>query len=251
MTSAGDGFGDALERLKRDGCNVLVTGEVPEPVTARATRKLLGTPTERRERVLVVTDPEVVEPATHLPGNLYPSHEEVTLFDHRDGVRSDHTQPRPNDPGETGEVGKVGETEVTDGIGETDVADPTDATAGIDEPDECSAIRTAVADAVEPCTDGGDPESAEVRVALVTLRALLGRHSVEQVAQLAAELTAIVTDVRGIGHCHLPVADRSEVVRGLAPYFDARVELRQLDGMVPEQRWHIPQFEQRSEWMTL
>lgn len=100
MTRSGSGSGESdtasasersfarvLEGFKRDGCLLLVTGAVPEPVSARANRKLLGTPTEYRHRVLAVTDPAVSEPQTHLPGSLDVESDGVTVIDRRSSVR--------------------------------------------------------------------------------------------------------------------------------------------------------------------
>lgn len=46
---------EALPRLKREGCNLLVTGAVSEATTCRATRRLFGSPTIERKRILVRT----------------------------------------------------------------------------------------------------------------------------------------------------------------------------------------------------
>jgi hypothetical protein len=51
-----------------------------------------------------------------------------------------------------------------------------------------------------------------------------------------------------MAHYHLPVADDAEVVQELSPLFDARVELRQTDGDVPEQRWHVPAYDEATNW---
>jgi hypothetical protein len=46
---------EALPRLKREGCNLLVTGAVSEATTCRATRRLFGSSTIERKRILVRT----------------------------------------------------------------------------------------------------------------------------------------------------------------------------------------------------
>ena len=46
---------EALPRLKREGCNLLVTGAVSEATVCRATRRLFGSSTIERKRILVRT----------------------------------------------------------------------------------------------------------------------------------------------------------------------------------------------------
>lgn len=45
-----------LPRLKREGCNLLISGSVSEATANHATRRLLGSPDLDRQRVLVRTD---------------------------------------------------------------------------------------------------------------------------------------------------------------------------------------------------
>lgn len=76
-------FSSALATFKRDGCLLLVTGEVAPPVRARASRKLLGTPTRYRERIVAAVDPAVPDPIAHLPGALDSTSDGVTVIDRR------------------------------------------------------------------------------------------------------------------------------------------------------------------------
>lgn len=82
-----------LDAFKRDGCLLLVTGAVTASVSARASRKLLGTPTEDRTRILAHTDPDVEDACSHLPGTLTVESDGVTVLDEW----SDDAAPVPAD----------------------------------------------------------------------------------------------------------------------------------------------------------
>ncbi|WP_266080160.1 DUF7504 family protein [Haladaptatus caseinilyticus] len=64
-------------------------------------------------------------------------------------------------------------------------------------------------------------------------------------------VNALVCGVDGIGYVHLPLPDDSPIVRGLSPLFDARIELRKREALVPEQRWHAPQHDTTTLWSQL
>lgn len=208
-------FGDVLASLKRRGCNLLVTGEVADNVAARATRKLFGTPAEPRERVLALADASVEEPVTYLPGNLYPHHDGVELVDFRDVGRA------------------VANGECVDGGAGRSLAELGD--------DVCDAVERR----------GSDLDPAQLRVGLVSLRPLVERYDESAVDTLAERVTDSVGGVSGMAHYHVGTADDAAVVDELAPHFDARIELRQLDGMIPEQRWHVHEYDAETGWVTL
>jgi hypothetical protein len=73
---------DTLPRLKRRGCNLLVTGTVSEATANRATRRLLGAPDVERKRILVrtVDAPPVAE---LLPTGVTADDSSVRVFDYR------------------------------------------------------------------------------------------------------------------------------------------------------------------------
>lgn len=208
-------FRDVLAALKRNGCNLLVTGAVSGDVTARATRKLLGTPTEPRERVLALTDSVVEQPVTHLPGSLYPHHDGVEILDYRDVGRSTSTAER-SDGG---------------------------------TPRTLDAIREELCATVARRGHGTTP--AQLRLGVVSLGPLLDRYDADAVEQFIDTLSETVLDTRGMAHYHLRLPDDSPAVDELVPLFDARIQLRQLDGMIPEQRWHVPGEDADTDWVTL
>lgn len=208
-------FGDVLAALKQSGCNLLVTGAVAEDVTARATRKLLGTPTEPRERVLALTDPVAENPVTYLPGSLYPHHDGVEILDYRDVGRAATTAER-SDGGSPRMLGAIGE-------------------------ELCATVASR----------GRETDPAQLRLGVMSLRPLLDQHDADSVAKFVDELTSTVLDTRGMAHYHLRLPDDDPVVESLSPLFEARIELRQLDGMIPEQRWHVPDEGAETDWVTL
>jgi hypothetical protein len=70
-----------LPRLKREGCNLLVTGTVSVEAADRLTRRLLGSPGIDRTRILVRTDG--THPVTGLlPGGVSPDDPSVRHFDY-------------------------------------------------------------------------------------------------------------------------------------------------------------------------
>jgi hypothetical protein len=73
---------DTLPRLKRRGCNLLVTGTVSDATANRATRRLLGAPDVERTRILVrtVDAPPVAE---LLPTGVTADDSSVRVFDYR------------------------------------------------------------------------------------------------------------------------------------------------------------------------
>ena len=208
-------FEDVLASLKQSGCNLLVTGAVADDVTARATRKLLGTPTEPRERVLALTDSVVENPVTYLPGSLYPHHDGVDILDYRDIGRSASTAERSDG----------GTPRTLDAIGE----------------ELCATVTRR----------GRDTTPAQLRLGVVSLQSLLDRHDADAVERFLDRVTGTVLDTCGMAHYHLRLPDDDPAVESLSPFFDARIELRQLDGMIPEQQWHVPAKDVESGWVTL
>lgn len=197
-------FARVLERFKREGCLLMVTGDVPEQVTARASRKLLGTPTEYRTRVLAVTDPAVSEPATHLPGTLVPASDGVTIIDARNADLAD------------GDVADVAEA-VLEALPTSPPADE-------------GNVRFALATLSPFVTDDGSTDA--VPAALDTLR------------EAAHGATAT-------GAIHLPVPDEHADVAALTPHVDARIEVRDTNTALPEQRWYLPDQDATTNWVTM
>lgn len=216
-------FAEVLRRLKREGCNLLVTGEVPVVVSDAATRRLLGAPFEDRRRVLAFTSAGVERVTARLPGGCRPTDRDVTVIEQRDSTRSVATE-------------RAGEQ----GFAVTDVG------PGLDD------LETAILDEIAGfAADTDGPLPAELRLSLDSVRLLVDDHGVDAVATFLDSVTSSVADVRGMAHYHMPIADDAEPVAALTPLFDARIELRQRDGFAPEQRWHLPEYGLTTEWVGL
>lgn len=208
-------FIDTLRRYKRDGCTLLVTGAVDTTATARATRKLLGSPAERRVRLLGLTDPAFDGPAPLLPGGVSRGDDDVTVLDYRDQVRSPA------------------------------FAAPLSARGDDASLERFSSAVADVASAVEPSPDA----DCRLRVGLVSLDPVVDAEGLGPAADMVAAAGTAVSDARGMFHAHLGVPDDDALVDEFAPLFDARIELRRRRGHVPEQRWHLP--EETSPWLEL
>ncbi|SIR81583.1 hypothetical protein SAMN05421858_3910 [Haladaptatus litoreus] len=211
-------FNIALEALKRQGCTLLVTGAVPEYVTAQATQRLLGDPHRDRKRLLVFTDasPEHVERS--LPPNVRRNDESIEIIE---SVGDDRSTPPESQSIETSdcEVGRL-QDELTRAISHFDTV-----------------------------SDGLG--AAELRVCIDSLEPILEANGRPETVRFLRGISALVRGVRGIEHVHLPVSDESPVVQELSPLFDARIELRKRDALVAEQRWHVPGHDITTTWSQL
>jgi len=221
----GDGDGSRFTRwladLKQTGSNILVTGEVPDGVSAVASRKLFGWD-ERRFRVLALTDRSITDAHARLPEDASFDDSTTWVIDQRRGERSVPATA-------TGVASDLG-TPATD-----------------DARDLCEEVCAAV-DFYEQRADGLDP--AELRVGVDSLFPLVqeDRSATERVL---GTLGDAVGDVQGMAHYHLRVPDDDEVVDDLMESFDARIELRKLPNQSAQQRWHAPDIDATTSWMEL
>jgi len=216
-------FDAVLRQLKRDGCHLLVTGDVDGEVAGRATRRLLGDPNRERERVLAVTDATADHVDHCLPA----------------GVRRTDPDVWVADP--TGSQRSV----------------PADA-ADVELPADCAdrsalgRLRAELVQAVgffDDVRNGLSP--AELRVGVTSVTPLLDAHDRGTVGRFLRAVGAIVRGVDGMAHAHLSLPDDHPTVDDLSPLFDARIELRRREGLVPEQRWHVPKHDITSDWTKL
>lgn len=194
---------DAFQGLKQRGPQVLVTGDVPEAISRRATTRLLGHPEEERHRILALTDSNAAADQW-FPGPYSADDENVTL------------------------------------IGASELRGSAAIGAATDTPSEDDAlVRQVDKEVVSWCPSGETPPPAVLRVGVYSLETLLETHGVETVRRFAYQLTGEVRRARGMGHYHLPRESGSAAVADLQFVFDARLELRTASGE-PEQRWHLP-----------
>ncbi len=215
-------FSEVLQALKREGCNLLVTGAVSGTVTDTATRRLLGAPHEERKRVLALADVALDRVDDRLPGGCRRTDPDVCVVARRNAARSTAATS-----GTTADLDRVVDSDLR-------------------------TFREAICDAVAgygEAADGLDP--AEFRLSVDSLRLLLDDHDRDEVTRFLRAVTALVSGVNGMAHYHLPVADDADVVSSLSSLFDARIELRQRDGFAPEQRWHVREHDAYTPWVRL
>ncbi|WP_266078396.1 DUF7504 family protein [Haladaptatus caseinilyticus] len=218
-------FSELLSELKTDGCNLLITGEVSERVSTRATRMLLGDPAADRKRILVLTDSTTRQAEPCLPTGVRLDSAGVWIIDQRSDERSISVDA------------KVGDVEL-----------PPRQRSGNDLWDVAEEATLAIS-FFDTTTDGLEP--ARLRLSVDSLSFLAEEHTRMEFECFLRMLTAMIRGVRGMGHYHLPMADDDTLVKRIGPLFDARIELRQRDGLVPEQRWHVPAHDRSTNWVRL
>lgn len=221
-----DNFRRFLHELKRKGSTLLVTGEVPPRVRALATRQLLGmqnvNPT--RQRVLLWVDTELSLTAC-LPRGVDPTDECVRLITVPEFVRADCASDEPSSDAELSSSVSCPIHSATTTIPNTD--------------EDVSSVERAVSDAIAELTEGVDTNSPGViRVGLISLEFLCDRLEPRAAVELCESIRAEMHACAGLAHFHLPVPDDDALVNTFADVVDARIELRDRDGLVPEQRWH-------------
>lgn len=222
----GDGapatFQEVLSELKQRGCNLLLTGEVPAVVSDVATNRLLGAPFEDRKRVLALSGVSLERVSSRLPSGTGPGDRGVCVLVHRDDVRSAAVQS-PESRAWMEPAGPDLET-----------------------------FRAAICGAIERFDErSGGLAPAELRLSVDSLATLLADSPTAEVHSFLDGVAATVDGVNGMGHYHLPLSDDSALVRELTPHFSARIELRQRGNAAPEQRWHVPAYDETTNWVRL
>lgn len=218
-------FREVLQHLKREGSNLLVTGAVPTAVTERATQTLVGAADAERKRILALSGGDR-NPQRRLPPTVDIDGPNVWVIAQHADKRS---APKS--------VERAADTELpTAGEGRT----------ALDQ--LCEEIVVAV-EYFDDAADGLDP--AELRLSVESLECLEHDHGREDLVQFVRCVTTTIRDVSGMAHYHLPVPDDADVVERLTPLFDARIELRKREGLPTEQRWHVPEYDQSTEWVRL
>lgn len=212
-------FGSFLRALKRHGCNLLVTGEASEDVFAAMTRRLLGTPSERRVRLLGLSDTTRGDAEHLLPGDLGVRDSMVWVLDHSNTTR--------------------------------DVATDGSSLAPTSSRSDLLAFQDEVCDAIERFEAEGDVAPAELRVGIVSLCPFVDAYETETVAEFARTVGSRVLEARGMAHYQLPTADDEPIVDELQPEFDARIEVRKSSDHPLMHRWHVPEHDLTTPWVEI
>jgi len=218
-------FQEVLKRFKSEGCNLLVTGAVSEDVTKHATRTLLGSPDADRKRVVALSDTRDENVSERLPPGVDPDGPDVWLIDQQAHQRSVPAAARSGD---------------------------LDLPAGVESQDDLTRLREEIVAAIDffdETTGGLSP--ADLRLSVASLDRLTHEHETSDVVRFARSVGAMVLGVRGMAHYHLPRPDDDDLVDRLSSLFDARIELRKRDGLPTEQRWHVPEYGQTTDWVRL
>lgn len=211
-SAEGAAFARTLSALKEQGSNLLVVGTTYERGHTAVCDRLLGEPDERRRRLLVRVDGQCGS-VPHDDGS------DTRVVERR---RPGFEHPPPS------------------GADDVRVAK-----GGIDELERVAVEEFAAIE--EECDD---PEPAELRLCVDSLRPLLVEHGDERVKRFVDQLASRVSRADAMGHFHLPTTSSDKYVTMLTPEVDAVVEVRTKGGQ-PEQRWHVFDGAVDSGWLPL
>lgn len=179
-------FTQTLASLKREGANVLVTGDDAEAAHHEACDELFGGRMVDRRRA-------VVSMGTAGHGS---SPEDAERIEYAAATRSTATASSKPD--------------LTTGVAR-------------DLTSLSEAINDAIADADRAV---GGLSAAQFRLCVDSLGPLLEVHDEQSVRRFLREVTGDVRAVDGVGHYHLSISPNAETVQTLEPLFDAVIELR-------------------------
>jgi len=220
-------FRSRLQRLKREGCNLLVSGTPPRQVFTQASATMLGDPDARRWRVFALTDAD--------PESVY------------DRLPSASAAPRP--PAETTRIVNhaVPPRPITDApeLPAASLPEVTVSDANL------AGLRSELGDAI---ADFGarSHQPAEVRIAVDSLAPLLDHYEFDVVRRFLRTVGERVHDNDAMAHYVLPEPYDGDRCRRLADEFDAVVELRTVpESHDAEERWHFPESDLTTPWVPL
>lgn len=204
-------FTRTLASLKREGSNVLVTGDGAGEAHSVACEELFGERVVDRRRAVVST--------AHGDAGYGHDPDDATRIEYSTATRSTATA--------TSDVGPV---------------------PGVER--DLASLGEAIADAIaEADRTVGGLAPAQFRLCVDSLGPLLEAHDERSVFRFLHAVTGDIRAVDGMGHYHLPMAPDADPVRTLEPLFDAVVELRA--DSEPQQRWRLVGKDAETEWLPL
>ncbi|KAB1194505.1 hypothetical protein GJR96_14070 [Haloferax sp. MBLA0076] len=212
-----------LDDLKRRGSALLVVGSVPTELYSRASKQMLGAPTEPRRRLVVLNESASLD--ARLDPAVRRSTEWTRVIRYSTLERSAASTAYTPDP-----VQQRYERRVSGGVGRLGSEIATD----IQEFD-------SFANMLSP---------AELRVAFDCLPALLSKYDRETVFRFLHVTATHVRSRKGMLHVWSPGGRDDELNRMLTPLFDAVVEL-DVHGTDAMQRWHLLDIDVSSGWFPL
>ncbi|ELZ91306.1 hypothetical protein C440_13369 [Haloferax mucosum ATCC BAA-1512] len=213
-----------LDDLKRRGSALLVVGSVPTELYARASKQMLGSPSEPRRRLLVVNG------STSLDDRLRPSIQRSMEWTRAIRYTTLERSATAAPPSATNHAKPAYERRVNGGLGRL----------GAEIADDVSEF-SGLAGVLSP---------AELRVAFDCLPSLLSQYDRNHVFRFLHTMTAHVRAQNGMVHVWSPGHRSDDVNRLLEPLFDAVVEL-DVEGTDAQQRWHLKQKDVSSGWFPL
>lgn len=212
-------FSEYLAELKRRGSMLLVVGPAPHTAVSRACSRLLGESTDTRRPLFVRTGGT---DCTHDAGSQPRTPGEAArTIRYRTATRS----AAASRPGTDRLPARVVDGDLDDLLSETHA--------------EIERVRA----------DAGELDPAELRVCVDSLDALLATHDDEHVFRFLHGLSGSVRDAGAMCHVHLPTSVDAAPMGTLEPLFDAVVEIRAVGR--PQQRWHVPDEEFSTGWLSL
>lgn len=181
-------FARSLAALKRQGCNLLITGRVRDGSHLRLSRQLMGgTETGRRWRLVVATDTKGI-------GTRCPEEADIRNYrciDRRPAMRSTATQ------------------------------------SCLSLSVDLFGVEREVSETIEEFEDDADGLSpGELRVCVDSLQPLLDTHSTGTIEQFIESTTERIDEASGMGHFHLPIDPERAIVSELTSLFNVHIELR-------------------------
>jgi hypothetical protein len=229
-------FAHALDSLKRHGSALLVLGNVPDEMYARASAQMLGDqnadPPRRRLLALADGNEQQIRERLADTGSQSPEWTRVVVYSTASRTAAVDGTDEATGTAPGGPLGML--------QSRAEVVDGTITDLGV-------AVSTVI-DEFDRAADG--LEAAELRLAFDLLPVLLAEHDIESVFRFTHVLTHHIRDVDGMGHFWLPKSMSSDTARTLAPLFDATIELR-LDGGALKQRWHFRDLDMTSDWLPV
>lgn len=221
---------ETLERLKAEGCSVLVAGELPEPVQRLVSQRLLGDQHLDRVRILTLLGP-TSDVDGWFPGQVSASSARSYVISRRNLDRSATATSSGASP--------FGSPEA-----DSDLPTPGDGTDA-PGPEHGPGVAGAVADDLGPILEEWDVPPTRLRLVIAPAN---GERPDDETARSFVE-SMNATD--GMAYLFLPGADVFELAPDLTDRVDAVIEVRTRRPGVPEHRWIVPEERAATDWMPV
>jgi hypothetical protein len=238
-------FETRLQKLKAEGCAVLVVGAGAARQHATLCRGLLGDDAVAPRRRLLAFTEGVDGLDERVPAGARIGADTELVTVPTGGARGATA-------GADGAVGRAaggGAAPAFSGV--ADVVGPGDGSVREPRDGSLDALGRELLAALSGLEERHGPfDPAELRVGLDSALALLSTHGEAPTFRFLHLLAALVRRHGALGHVHLPVDRDTYAARLLAPLFDGVVALRVRDGHA-QQRWHLDDGAVTSRWLPL